>query len=177
MQSSVGRLMQIPVPLCSPKHRAFWDDNRTLFSFYSLTTVHCAVIIVGVSDHYYNFNNGCICCYVSYNGQITEVALLGPAVSIAQSNGKILWEACQRLGAMPALPYSLLFFFVRYFAFHSWSWRMRIDGYEACKLQLCIWSWWFVCCYIWTHRQLTREMLHCVKPSPTWLSSKEERGE
>lgn len=179
MQSSVGQLTRIPVPLRSPKHGAFWDDNWTLFSVYSLTTVHCAVIIVGVSDHYYNFNNGSICCYVSYNGQITEVALLGPAVSVAQSNGKILWEACRQLGAIPALPYSLLFFFfLRYFAIHGWSWRMRIDGYEACKLQLCIWSWWFVSVVIFEPTNSWREKCNTVSnpAQPDWVQRKKEEN-
>lgn len=115
---------------------------------------------------------------MSYNGQITEVALLGPAVSIAQSNGRILWEACQRLGAMPALPYSFFFFFVRYFAFHSWSWRMRIDGCEACKLQLCIWSWWFVAVVTFEPTNSWQEKCCTVSnpAQPDWVQRKKEEN-
>lgn len=75
------------------------------------------IIVDQMSDYNWNFNSGCICYYISYNGQITEVALLKPAVSVAQSNEKILWEACQQLGAIPVLPCSLLVFFLNCFAF------------------------------------------------------------
>lgn len=112
-----------------------------------------------MSDHNWNFNSGCICYYISYNGQITEVALLKPAVSVAQSNEKILWEACQQLGAIPVLSCSLSVFFSELFCF-LWlklnnmnRWVRSLQTSAACVRMVI-----FVCCYILTHEHQTREM-------------------
>lgn len=56
---------------------------------------------------------------MSYNGQITKMGLVKPAVSVTQNHGKILWE--ERLNILELFLYCLTHcqFFLRYFAFNG----------------------------------------------------------